>query len=620
MRRLERKAGSTCKLVLLHPTEKTVRYTSLLNDQKVPTRGQLAVERVKSSGSLFNYALYTFTECYFKKHNPRELRDLWLGFKRQIDDKDVPAIQVFNAWKKNLLKTKFEIVCNCLRKYKIEETLRTQYVRYVNSVLSLGFVVYREPVTTKQTTTTKSRPRAKCRSNNNFTETSTSTSAFADIEDAIGLVQKTMGDKIVGTDEVIVAVDHKSGEFHCEPIVQDKTRLYSVYLFGEPTHHNPCDGYTIDSICAKIDPHATEIVDLYNIFKQSTIDAALPCRALLTSSSDDTTTGKLNKTTNLFDGGDDDEDRIDTTVSRFLTELHKKRVTGQGDTDGVVRDLICGRFNKYTANSGSSSSCAVKKPPLPTIELMNTLSGPSIVEKGKRDFSASFLAKVDGTKKDDHIDKTLIDYFSTTLRKSQMKIKTYEQCIGSLSAVSKRLAHDKQTLTDKCAVLEGDREMRRQREEEEEQSPFLTQTFGKNKKRKVEGGRQLWTGIIPDGFKVVASSVTPHALEYVPFYNMYSDYWLSVLRDHWGFVPVYNPTGEKIDEKPTRNTEQVLYKPFLELMGLDTFFTLDIDEPLATMSQHRLFSSLFEGSLAGQYVKMIECQLDGYSTAVDEDS
>ena len=606
--RLAAKAGKDRQLLLLHPTIKTVRYASFLQDQKVPTGGQLAFERVKASGALVNYALYSFAAAYFSRIDPSELQGLWRSFR---DNVGRDGKYVYAAWKKNLLNTKFRLLCDCLAKHKIGEALRTQYVRYVNSVLALGFVVYRDGgdgIGEIRPQRPQPKRHAKITQNNNFTETQTSTAAISEVSDTIGKITLDMRDKILSMDDIIVAIDRKTGTYFCEPIIkrgQKDCDVYRVLLFEEPGHHNPVKGYCINSICAKIDPQVTDTLRLYNIYKESSAQAASTYRALLAR--DDTNdfaevAGAADAESQMFGKPED----LDHTVTQFLIELHNKNTPG---VDSVMRDLASGNFKRKHGGDGHTN--AIKK--VPILETLDPLFGRNVVEKSTRDFSARFLAPVGKMKTatTDGDGKTMTDYISKRYRAMYEKATTYEKCLGNLATVSKRLARDKESLNTRYSVLcdNYQRLLSRQRDDNDHDTTKteLYDTFLPTEDT-THHHETHTNHIIPDGYKVMSASVTPRLPDFMASYKILSDHWISILRDIGRFVPVYNPTGERIDEKPSISTEQTLYKPFLTLVQLATFYTTSFEEPLAALSLRVIFDTVFEDSLCGLLMRATELE------------
>lgn len=771
-KRLENKAGPDSRLVPLHPTVETVRYVSYLQDQKLPTKGQLAFERVKSSGSLLNYALYTFTDIYFKNHDPNELCDLWTKFNQLF--KLSPRVNEhhrFTVWKTNLLKTKFELLRKALQ--CLDETIRVQYVRYVNSILALGFVAYRNKTISPALTTPSSpedlfdkaaaddairaaesqRMVQMCGgvNNNNFTECLSSTAAYARVIGNIQHIQCTMKDKIIPIDDVLVAVDTCTGELWCEPLnnvaAVDKsssgvynndhndTDDYNILVFNEPGHQNPSRGYVIDSICAKIDPQVTETLNFYDMYKRATLYAAQPYRAILAKepsnnsdaknkrNDDDESIFKMAASSSssswCYDSSVDDVydsatvtcgATNDKMVTRFLLDLRKNNLTEDKDVDKVIRKLTSGQYasRDYIDDGGS---CAVNKRGNSSnniLELMDPLDGQSIVEKSKQVFSAALLRNSSSAtvkpaeefKKKLEFEKNLVDHLVKQVKQTTSKNQTYVKCIRNLAILSSKTTAQKRKLEDKHtmmelelvdtkkrleiiqakmasqnittstvaatnakkkksdiakvkkdsflkAFLDGSRHSSDDDDDDddvintksEKKSSSLAATVAglAAKQQQRRERRQSKSNDIlccPEGYKVAASTVTPHPPDYLTLRKILDDYWLSILRDYWGYEPEFNPTGEKIDEKPSSNTEDVLYKPFLNLMGLTTYFTITNSAPffssspsaatitsttpptnstttvrpppLAILDERDLFNKVFEQSLCGQTLKLVE--------------
>lgn len=666
--RLAKKAGHESRLMFLHPTENTVRYASYLQDQKLPTKGQLAFERVKSSGNLLNYALYTFTDIYFKHHDPNELCGLWDNFlsRSQLPSSRQNEVRLFRAWKTNLLKTKYELLRKTLQ--CIDQTIRVQYVRYVNSILALGFVSYRESMINDQLKQDKkiNNDAFIINNHNNYTETHSSTSAYVLVKDKIRDVEMKMRDKIIALDDVVVAVDTCTGTLWCEPLnslmsSEKEKCCYKTCIFSEPGHHNPTKGYTVDSICAKIDPQIIETLQFYDIFKRATVHASRPCRAILTRSCDEETAlfksssaSSLNKLPNevTIAGSGDDDETGNKVLTGFLLDLHNNdSLMEEKNVDKIVAKLVNGNYAKDAF--AKSGTCAIKKgQDLETIsqqqgilEMLDVLPGQDIVHKTQQRFSAAMLQDTSSaTTKSRYktrlaVEKTLVGELKKHLKSVSGKNKTYVKCIRALAALNHRTAASKrklehQTFTMRTKLCQTNKRLKTLIRDEQQArkhdaehwwnvfSPssvtLLQETTSDSDEENyndtdVDDERDVF--FTPEGYKVASAALTPHPPDYLAMRKILEEYWMSILRDCWGYEPHINPTGEKIDEKPSANTEDVLYKPFLHLMGLTTYFTIMPTDsskrppPLALMEERELFDNIFEQSLCGQMLKIREDEL-----------
>lgn len=578
--------SKTKTLLRIHPTEKTIRYTSFLQNNKLLTPGQIAFERIKEAGSLINYIIYNCAQDYFSRHEPDEIKTLWMAFRESVNAR---GIDVYHAWKSNFLNTKFQLLIHILYKHDVHNIIKCQFSRYVQSVVALGLVPYQ--ITEDTVHDIKIPPvQATLVHNNNFTECSSSTKARLYVDELIGRKVEIIRNKIANLDEIIIAVNPINREYYCDPVYRQGGISYKIYPSEEPCLHNMTEGYSLNSICAKLDNSITFVLDLQNMYKQAIVHGTTPYRALICP---ENITDDIIKRTNAHH---DDDDDINHATTNFLINIHKK---GVKDPQSIVKDLVGGKFKRTFDDVDETTT--VKKTPL--LEKM----GYDVADRSRTEFAHRLFTNKMTEPKDGKNNK-MFEYVSQEYQKCIKQNKTFYKCISGLSLVNNKISRENDLLLSRVDALKDQ---------------LQTTTTSKSDlfnldDRDVHKKSDTSLSMIPPGYKVMNSSVTPQMPDIEQFTKMVSDLWMAMLRDVICFIPEYNHTGDKIDEKPTQRTEAYLYKPFLTLLGFDVEGVVDFDEPLAIKSARDIFNRIFEESICGKIMQVVEAEENGWSRNISE--
>ena len=562
------------------------------------TEGQITLERAKYNCNPDYYLLCDYATYFFDLLKPIDLMKSWENYKEQTSiflcDESALHTTQFKAWQETLITMMFHRISRLLS----DLTVMTQndFKKYFEGILTLGIAPYRRTKTRKKTDLDFNDTDQSCAMQNTL-DCDEFIRALTTIKDKVKTRYFEDGIFCNLEDTLIIMTvsNTEKSEFHAIDI----NTMEPLELYVSPPMWSYFREIRYNSLCALMETPMKETKFWYDMYKNVAQYEAVPFKSLLCQNSDETkdymkTFEEISRTT---ENCENNELKGKKDLLLFLLKL--KTSTSKNELQSLVENMITDSSSypdERLKGDGTTSSITKHGK---NEEFLSILPGNSLIEKTRRDYQTDML-KCIPSDTEESANSSILSAMTNQMYRFQENNDKYKKCIRATADMLARGNREKEVLQETCRQYEEILN----RVQQPEQPKQDCWSFAELHNDPVVNPMTVKENILNDE-KVIASRLNPVGPDYKSKYEHLNRLFQCVLRDRFGFIPVYTPTNERVDEVPSLTTQKTFIKPFLTMCGINTDWTVTLEDtsnrflPLSQTQPKALFKAVFHSSPIG---------------------